>query len=227
MNNSESNINTKSQKKLIFIIFSFVIFPLLVIFPLITVYLSSSGLKANKKLKAEMTFYKDSVRIPPNNFLSLYKNIEKNISFFKEKIIVVQFYDNNCKDCDSVWFEMKRIQKEFAKKTKRVQLLTYVLIDEPIDSLKKLIDKYKPDTSSWEILVSKDDMYDFLKKLKVDSIKAVKTILLADRRGIIANYYDATKSTEINNLMRHSTMLLPAKEDRKKIKYKREKDLYQ
>lgn len=76
-------------------------------------------------------------------------------------------------------------------------------------------------------MVSKDDMYDFLKKLKVDSIKAVKTILLADRRGIIANYYDATKSTEINNLMRHSTMLLPAKEDRKKIKYKREKDLYQ
>ena len=58
-------------------------------------------------------------------------------------------------------------------------------------------------------------------------MKSVKTILLADRNGIIANYYDATNSTEINNLMRHSTMLLPAKEDRKKIKYKREKDLYQ
>ena len=122
---------------------------------------------------------------------------------------------------------MKRIQKEFAKKTKRVQLLTYVLNDEPLDSLKKLIDKYKPDTSSWEILVSKDDMYTFVKQLKVDSAKVLNTLVLADRKGIIANYYDASKKDDVNNLMRHSTMLLPAKEDRKKIKYKREKDLYQ
>jgi hypothetical protein len=227
MNKPESNNNTKSQKKLIYKIFSFVIIPLLVIFPLFTLYLSSSGLKANKKLKAEMKFYKDSVQIPSTDFLSLYKNIETNVTSYKDKILIVQFFDKNCKDCDLVWSEMKRIQKEFAKKTKRVQLLTYVMNDEPLDSLKKIIDKYKPDTSSWEILVSKDDMYGFVKQLKVDSAKVLKTLVLADRKGIIANYYEATKKDDVNNLMRHSTMLLPAKEDRKKIKYKREKDLYQ
>jgi len=227
MNSSETNTNQKQPKKVLFRILSLVIIPLLVIFPLLTVYLSSSGLKANKKLKAEMKFYKDSLRIPGNDFLSLYKNIETNIGAYKEKILVIQFYDKNCKDCDLVWTEMKRIQKEFAKKTKRVQLLTYVLNDEPLDSLKKLIDKYKPDTSGWEILVSKDDMNDFVKQLKVDSAKSVKTFVLADRKGIIANYYDALNPKDVNNLMRHSTMLLPAKEDRRKIKYKREKDLYQ
>ena len=104
----------------------------------------------------------------------------------------------------------------------------YFLKDEPLDSLKRLIDKYKPDTSSWDILVPKDNqMNEFLKQIKVDSAKAFNTLVLADRKGIIANYYIANKTLEVNNLMRHATMLLPAKEDRKKIKYKREQDIYQ
>lgn len=229
MSSSDTINKTKSEKRVIYMILGFVIIPLLVLFPLITVYLSSSGLKANKKIKAEMKYYKDSLRIPNNNFLSLYKNIETNRDFYNEKILVVQFYDKDCKDCEKVWSEMKRIQMEFSKKTKRVHLLTYVLNDEEsLDSLKIRMDYYKIDTSSWDILVSKDqEMYEFVKQLKVDSSKANKTIVLADRKGIITNYYNALSKEDINNLMRHTTMLLPAKADRRKIKYKREKDLYQ
>ena len=228
MTSTENNEHKKSGKKVIYLILTFVIFPLLILFPLLTVYLSSSGLKANKKLKAEMKYYKDSVRMPSNEFLILAKNSETNLLAYKDKVLVVQFYDKDCMNCDSTWFEMKRIQKEFSKKTKRIHLITYVLKEESLDSLSRLLEKYKPDTSTWDILVSKDqDMNGFLKQVKLDSSKAPNTLILTDRKGIIANYYNAKNPSEINNLMRHATMLLPAKEDRRKIKYKREKDLYQ
>jgi hypothetical protein len=41
------------------------------------------------------------------------------------------------------------------------------------------------------------------------------------------NYYEVKKSEDVNSLMKHATILLPAKEDRRKIKFKREKDIYQ
>jgi cytochrome oxidase Cu insertion factor (SCO1/SenC/PrrC family) len=228
MTSSENNNTKKSGKRIVYMVLSFVIFPLLVLLPLLTVYLSSSGLKANKKLKAEMKSYKDSLKLPSNEFLLLSKNKETNLDFYKDKVLVISFYDKDCNNCDSALFEMKRIQNEFSKKTKRIHLITYVLKDEPLDSLKRLIEKFKPDTSSWDILVPKDNqMNEFLKQIKVDSAKAFNTLVLADRKGIIANYYIANKTLEVNNLMRHATMLLPAKEDRKKIKYKREQDIYQ
>jgi hypothetical protein len=228
MNNPENNSNQKSNKRLIYLILSFVIFPLLVLMPLITVYLSSSGLNANKKLKAEMKLYKDSIKIPANEFLSIPKNIETNRGTYEEKVLVLHFYDKDCKDCQKVWSELLRIQKEFSKKTKRIHLITYVLKDEELDSLSLLLKTHNPDTSTWEMLVSKDDqIYNFLNQMKLDSLNAPYTFILADRKGIIANKYDARKTEEINNLMRHATMLLPAKEDRRKIKYKREKELYQ
>jgi len=228
MSSTDSTNNPKEGKRLVYLILIFVIFPLLVLFPILTVYLSSSGLNENKKLKAEMKYYKDSIKIPSNEFLSLYKNIETKSDANNDKILVIQFYDKDCKDCNQVWAEMKRIQKEFSKKTKRVRLLTYVLKDESLDTLKIELAKLNIDTSTWDILVPKDQMMqEFIKQIKVDSSKASKTLVLTDRKGTIANYYNATSKEEINNLMRHTTMLLPAKEDRRKIKYKREKDLYQ
>jgi hypothetical protein len=227
MNNPENNSN-KNNKRLLYLILSFVIFPLLVLLPLITVYLSSSGLKANKKLKAEMKLYKDSIKIPSNEFLSFPKNIETNRDSYKEKVLVLHFYDKDCNDCQKVWSELLRIQKEFSKKTKRIHLLSYVLKDEELDSLSLILKTHNPDTSTWEMLVSKDDqIYSFLNQIKLDSLNAPHTFILADRNGIITNKYDARNTEEINNLMRHATMLLPAKEDRRKIKYKREKELYQ
>jgi hypothetical protein len=225
---SAENNNQKSSKRIVYLVLTFVIFPLLVLFPILTVYLSSSGLKANKKLKAEMKSYKDSIKLPSNEFLLLLKNKETSIDYYKEKVLVMSFYDEDCKNCDSVLKEMKRIQNEFSKKTKRIHLITFVLKDESLDSLKFLIEKHKIDTLSWDVLIPRENqMMDFLKQVRVDSSKASATFILADRKGIIANYYNASISSDINNLMRHATMLLPAKEDRRKIKYKREQDIYQ
>ena len=65
-----------------------------------------------------------------------------------------------------------------------------------------------------------------LKTLKITDKSLNNIATLIDRKGVVANYYNLNNKEEINNLMRHATMLLPAKEDRRKIKFKRETELY-
>jgi thiol-disulfide isomerase/thioredoxin len=222
--NSENQKPTKQNKIVLLGIALF----LLIFFPILALYMSSSGLSAYKKIKSEMLTYKDSVQIPAVDFLSVSKESETNINFYNDKVVIGHFYDSDCTNCDSIWAQLKRIQSEFGKKTRRIQLLSYALKDDSIPALKALFTQSKPDSSSWEILMSKDnEILSFLNNIKIDSAKAPYTFFLADRNGIIVNYYDARKQEEVNNLMKHATILLPAKEDRRKIRYKREKDLYQ
>jgi hypothetical protein len=91
-----------------------------------------------------------------------------------------------------------------------------------------LIDKEKIDTTNWNFYTAnKDDMNNFINSLKVDLKTCNNQLVLADRKDIIVNYYEVKKSEDVNSLMKHATILLPAKEDRRKIKFKREKDIYQ
>jgi hypothetical protein len=91
-----------------------------------------------------------------------------------------------------------------------------------------LTDKEKIDTTNWNFYTAnKDDMNNFINSLKVDLKTCNNQLVLADRKDIIVNYYEVKKSEDVNSLMKHATILLPAKEDRRKIKFKREKDIYQ
>ena len=91
-----------------------------------------------------------------------------------------------------------------------------------------MIEKEKIDTTNWNFYISdKDKMNDFIISLRVNIKSCNNQLILADRKDIIVNYYDVNKSGDVNSLMKHATLLLPAKEDRRKIKFKREKDIYQ
>ena len=200
---------------------------MLIIFPLLALYMSSSGLYAYKKLKAEMKAYKDSIKVPDATFLSLKNDLEYNIASFSDKVIIAHFYDKDSEYNDTVWSEIKRIQDEFQKKTKRVQILSFIMKEDSVAALQAILNT-KADTSSWDLMLLKDmEINEFLSALKMDTSKAPYSLTLIDRSSIVANYYDSRQREEVNNLMKHATILLPAKEDRRKIKFKREKDVYQ
>ena len=222
MSDKESNQN-KIRKKIILV----ASLSLLVLFPILALYMSSSGLKAYKNLKAEMKAYKDSIKIPEFNFISYKSSLSINSTEI-DKITVLSFYDGNCKDSDKMFSEIKRIQKEFLKKTKRVHFKTFIINSDSISFVSKLIEKEKIDTTNWNFYISdKDKMNDFIISLRVNIKSCNNQLILADRKDIIVNYYDVNKSGDVNSLMKHATLLLPAKEDRRKIKFKREKDIYQ
>jgi hypothetical protein len=220
---SEQGSNQNNRKKIILI----ASLSLLVIFPILALYMSSSGLKAYKSLKAEMKAYKDSVKIPQNNFISLKSSVS-NLSQEIDKITVISFYDMNCKDCDSSLSEIKRIQQEFLKKTKRVHIKTYCINSDSISDIYNLITREKIDTTNWNFYTSnRDEMSSFVQQLKLNINECNNKLILADRKDVIVNYYNVNNKNEVNSLMKHATILLPAKEDRRKIKFKREKDIYQ
>lgn len=200
---------------------------LLVIFPILVLYISSSGLKYNKSLKAEMIAYKDSVIVPESNFISLKTAVNKYNQEI-DKITVISFYDSKCKDCDSNFKEIKRIQQEFLKKTKRVHIKTFCINADSLIDIYSFVAKEKIDTTNWNFYTSSiDEMSSFVKKLKLDINDCNNILILANRKDVIVNYYNVNKINEVNSLMKHATILLPAKEDRRKIKFKREKDIYQ
>ena len=188
--------------------------------------MSSSGLSAYKEMKSEMTAYKDSIQIPETQFISLLKDTELDISYFKNKVVVAHFYNHNNPNNDSIWSEINRIQSEFNKKTKRVQIVSFVLEYDNVENLELLL-KTKADTTSWDIFLAKDNNINtFLNSIELDSNIAQNIFVLVDRFSIIANYYNASERSEVNNMMKHLTLLLPAKEDRKKIRFRREEDIY-
>lgn len=222
----DSDIPKKDNKtkKMIVIVSSL---SMLIIFPILALYMSSSGLGAYKALRAEMKAYKDSVQVPNVDLISATSGANMTIAALKDKVVIAHFYDKNCSDCDVIWGELKRIQGEFAKKTKRVHIVSYSLQADSTTTLNALVQKQGIDTSNWNMLTANAEvMSTFTKAFKIDSSKYQYTLALIDRKGVIVNYYDARKKEEINNMMKHTTILLPAKEDRRKIKFAREKEVY-
>ena len=81
---------------------------MLVFFPVLSVYMSSSGLQAYKKMKAELKIYGDSIKIP---YSALRSQSNEGISTeaFKGKVTIVQFYEKDCKACEESFSELKRV----------------------------------------------------------------------------------------------------------------------
>jgi hypothetical protein len=61
MNQDKSTSGSQKTKKIVLMVLAT---STLVIFPFLALYMSSSGLKAYKSLKAEMKAYRDSLNVP-------------------------------------------------------------------------------------------------------------------------------------------------------------------
>lgn len=198
---------------------------LLTLFPMFALYMSTTGLKANKSLKSEMKAYKDSIKLPDFVTTSLTNNNKGYLNLTNDKVIVLSFLDLNCKECYSNLSEIKRIQSEFLKKTKRIRMVSILDNADSLSKFNTFLSTENIDTSSWDFYKI-NEKTELLKTFKLNDETSKSIVILIDRKGIVANLYNLKNREEINNLMRHATMLLPAKEDRRKIKFKRETELY-
>jgi cytochrome oxidase Cu insertion factor (SCO1/SenC/PrrC family) len=191
--------------------------------------MSRAGLNQFKAMRAELELYEDSLKVIDAKVIT-HSGAEVANAVFKGKIIVAHFYDPSCNDCNKeIWKELERVQMEYKKKTtRRVQILSHSLQPDSIPHMKALLETHNIDTSNWKIITADSSELAALitKGYRLEPQKAKNTLALLDINGFLVNYYDANKVEEVNRMMRHIAMLIPAKQDRRKIKFEREKNLY-
>ena len=191
--------------------------------------MSRAGLNQFKALKAELKLYQDSLKVIDTKVVT-HSGAEVANAVFKGKIIVAHFYDPSCKDCaQDIWKELERVQSEYKKKTtRRIQILSHSIQTDSVPHMQELLTTHNIDTSNWKLITADSaDINDLITKgYRLDTEKAKSTLALVDINGFLVNYYDATKKEDVNRMMMHMAMLIPGKQDRKKIKFEREKDLY-
>lgn len=219
----------KPQNKIRKIIFTVLMLMILIILPLVALQLSRLGLQSYKDTRAEMLLYKDSIQVP--NIQTIKANgVAMNRSELKGKIVLTHFYDPSCTNCNAIWDELKRVQSEYQKKTKnRIHLLTYALVADSVDLNSTIIQKNDLDTSNWTVTKGKlTDLNQLMVEgYKIPATEQHKKIALIDTAGVLVNHYDGTLEESVNDMIRHIVFLIPAKRDRKKMVYRKEKKLYE
>ena len=201
---------------------------MLVFFPVLSVYMSSSGLQAYKKMKAELKIYGDSIKIP---YSALRSQSNEGISTeaFKGKVTIVQFYEKDCKACEESFSELKRVQSEFIEKARgRVAILSIPLNADSVQALVEQIKTMDIDTMTWTLATTDSSSIQKLvnQDYKMGGLDLNNHVALVDINGILVNHYDLKDKVQVNKMMEHIALLIPAKKDRKRIKFKQEKEQY-
>lgn len=186
---------------------------LLALFPVMALLMSRSGLLAYKELKSEMKLYKDSISI---SSLEMIQNdtVYLYIKDFERKVLLVHFRQDHS---TFKYNELRRVVSEFSKKTKRIQIVELLKQEDSLS--------VSHNDSSICLVLKDEELKKLTNQVKVSKDSLQDLIILVDRRGFVANTYRLTSKSVTNDLMRHITLLLPFKEDRRKIKFERDKDI--
>jgi hypothetical protein len=186
---------------------------LLALFPVMALLMSRSGLLAYKELKSEMRLYKDSISI---SSLEMIQNdtVYVYIKDFERKVLLLHFMQ----DLSTFKYnELRRVVNEFSKKTKRIQIIELLKQDDSLS--------VSHNDSSVCFVLKDEELKKLTNLVKVSKDSLHDLVILVDRRGFVTNTYRLTNKSVTNDLMRHITLLLPFKEDRRKIKFERDKDI--
>ncbi len=186
---------------------------LLALFPVMALLMSRSGLLAYKELKSEMKLYKDSISI---SSLEMIQNdtVYVYIKDFERKVLLVHFRQDHSTFKNN---ELRRVVSEFSKKTKRIQIVELLKQEDSLS--------VSHNDSSVCLVLKDEELKKLTNQVKVSKDSLQDLIILVDRKGFVANTYRLTSKLVTNDLMRHITLLLPFKEDRRKIKFERDKDI--
>jgi len=186
---------------------------LLALFPVMALLMSRSGLLAYKELKSEMKLYKDSISI---SSLEMIQNdtVYMYIKDFERKVLLVHFRQDHSTFKNN---ELRRVVSEFSKKTKRIQIVELLKQEDSLS--------VSHNDSSVCLVLKDEELKKLTNQVKVSKDSLQDLIILVDRRGFVANTYRLSSKSVTNDLMRHITLLLPFKEDRRKIKFERDKDI--
>lgn len=211
-------------------IVAFVLF--IVLLPIATVLFSKIGLDRYKGIRSEMRFLKDSVRINFEDLIVLGGGHLSNASI-KGKLVMVGFDQDNC--LPTLVKEMKGIQQQLSEGDQsKVLFVLHLNERNGADSLLQVHrNQLQLDSTQWKLVnAAKPNRY------QIELLEGCATIALLDGRvsrkdktenylkgPLLGDYYNLKKQEDVEALLRHMAILMPAKK-RKSITYKAEDKLY-
>ncbi|WCL81899.1 AhpC/TSA family protein [Saprospira sp. CCB-QB6] len=201
----------------------------MIVFPLAAVYMSRAGLMNYKERKAQMHYLADSIKLE-NIHLQDTAGEAYPLNKYEGRVLLLNFYKDGDAENEKVWSEMLRVQTEYSKKTtKRLRLLSLPVGADSLKMLKQFWAKNELPDNNWQTLKGRPDK---ILNLAVENCKLGQdtlghTLTLVSMDQTLAMHYNALKPEEINRMMEHIALLLPAKKDRKKLRYQGEQELYQ
>lgn len=219
-----------TKKKNPTVIIAFVLF--IVIFPIATVWFSKTGLDRYKGIRNEMRFLEDSIRVNFEDLTLVYGDALSNASL-KGKLILAGFNKDNC--LPTLVEEMKAVQAYLSEEDQK-KLLFFVHTNQ-LELSDSLIHAYyitlEIDSSQWKLVNAA-----MPSRYQIEALEGCATVALMDGRvsrkdktnnylkgPLLGDYYNLEERQEVESLLRHMAILMPAKR-RKSITYKAEEKLY-
>lgn len=219
---------TKKKSPTVTIVF--VLF--IVILPIATVLFSKIGLDRHKGIRSEMRFLQDSIRVNFEDLTVVDAGRVSNASL-KGKLIMVGFNKDNC--LPTLVEEMKAIQAYLSEDDQKK--LLFVVHTNQLELSDSLIHAYRTtlemDRTQWKLVNAA-----LPSRYRIEVLEGCATVALMDGRvsskdktdnylkgPLLGDYYNLKEQQEIELLLRHMAILMPAKK-RKSITYKAEEKLY-
>lgn len=207
------------------------------ILPVMTVVFSKTGLDKYKNIRSEMRYLKDSTRVD-FDALTTHQNAFLGNEMIRGQLVIAGFWTKECQPkVDQLITQVKDLQGQLSKDDQGKLLFVVHTDDFSQDStwaLPTYLNKWKLDTSSWKFVHGNGKS-----RYQVPNDVGCSTIALLDGRvsrkdstnnylqgPLLCDYYDLNEQAEVEKILRHLAVIMPAKQ-RKKIEYKPEDKLYE
>jgi hypothetical protein len=209
------------------ILFLFAAAAFLVIIPVITMLFSRFGLERYKQVKGELYLLKDSTlvrkRVAPTNNGNVLSE-----KFISDKALLIQFVNNTTSSpaLQRTLQGLSQLQKSLpVESPNKWLILTYVKADSS-NNLSVFTSTLSRDTSTWKILsLPAEDWETAVAEHRLPKDSTDYYFNLVDAKGYLCNRYNPADEAFFAKIAQHIAIIIP-KQERKKIEYKADKDLY-
>lgn len=212
----------------------FVVF--IAVLPIMTVVFSKTGLDKYKNIRSEMRYLKDSTRVD-FNALSTYQNVSLNNEMIRGQLVVTGYWNQQCDSKMPVFINQIKELKGNLSKDDQGKLLFVIHTDDfsgdSTWTIASYLAKWQLDTNDWKFVEGGAKS-----RYQMPNDVSCSTIALLDGRvsrkdstgnylqgPLLCDYYNLDEQEEVEKLLRHVAVIMPAKQ-RKKIAYQPEKKLY-
>ena len=207
------------------------------ILPVMTVVFSKTGLDKYKNIRSEMRYLKDSTRVD-FDALTTHQNAFLGNEMMRGQLIIAGFWTKECQaEVNQLITQVKDLQAQLSKDDQGKLLFVVHTDNFSQDStweLQTYLNEWKLDTSSWKFVNGSGK-----ERYQIPNDVGCSTIALLDGRvsrkdstnnylqgPLLCDYYDLNQQAEVEKILRHMAVIMPAKQ-RKKIEYKPEDKLYE
>lgn len=206
------------------------------VLPIMTVVFSKTGLDKYKNIRSEMRYLKDSTRVD-FNALPTYQNTTLDNESIRGQLVITGHWTKSCSPKMPTFIQqIKDLQGQLSADDQGKLLFVVHTDDFSSDStwaLEPYLKEWKLDTSSWKFVKGGTRArYQMPNDISCSAITMLDgRVSRKDSTGnylqgpLLCDYYDLNEQADVEKLLRHMAVIMPAKQ-RKKIKYRPEKKLY-